>query len=147
MKSPIGATEGTTAVSRRWCKLPEGDSPSEVIVVESGSQVKGHWLDRVGQVCPTIHLAHLDPCGCQQCPEEHGHGLATGERGPGFDAAAEFPVALFDGVPLSRGPLYTDAGEHRSPASWRLSATARHLRPQLRRKALRRSCTAEAVGA
>ena len=47
-------------VSRRWWELREGDSPREVIVAESGSQVKGEGLDSLGQVCPTIHLAHLD---------------------------------------------------------------------------------------
>ena len=40
-------------VSRRWWKLPEGDSPSEVIVSESGSPVKGEGLDGLGQVWPS----------------------------------------------------------------------------------------------
>ena len=47
-------------VSRSWWKLPEVDSASSVIVAESGSPVKGEVLDGLGQVCPAIHLAHLD---------------------------------------------------------------------------------------
>ena len=49
-----------TDVSRSWWKLPEVDSASSVIAAESGSPVKGEVLDGLGQVCPAIHLAHLD---------------------------------------------------------------------------------------
>jgi len=43
-----------------------------------------HHGDGLGQVCPTIYLAHPDLRGRQQCPEEHRHGLGTGGERSGF---------------------------------------------------------------
>jgi hypothetical protein len=97
-----------------------------------------------------INLAHGHLAGGEQRPEQHGRGVRRWQHGLCFDPSLELFVQ-----PAARSRWWCERchwlggkwvkAKSRSPASCRLSATARCLSRHLRTKVFRRASTSSRV--
>jgi hypothetical protein len=133
--------------SGKWLEFGVARSPEDTL---SGCNV--YWLiDEVcGECLPAVNLSHVDLARSEQCPEQHGSGLADGSTVwflNRLNSSCSRSIAL-----VVRALRHWLGGSRvkvksRSPASSRLAATARCLSLHLRMKALRRAAISSGVAA
>ena len=139
------------AVGNRGRRLRRDDG------IASGGEVNHALGRRLTEGLPPVDLAHADLAGGEQGPEQHGGRLGGGQRGLRLDAPLGAKQCFAPSCSRSiafvvRADFHWLEGSrvkanNCSPASSRLSATARHFSRPFRRNARRRASISFAVSA